>query len=151
MSQSPPVYSGEPVSSEAERLVALFDELEKKQIEFLDEANKRLIELSSALLGLLFGVMAFGDKFPPAYVKDNNFAKALVVLVLLLYLASLLSGFLGVRPREYTRHTYSLTDLREELSRITGYKARYFQIGSIVFFLGSLCLAFLVVSIILGA
>ncbi len=151
MSQTPPIYSGEAVSPEADRLVSLFDELEKKQIEFLDEANKRLIELSSALLGLLFAVTAFGDKFPPDYVKDNTFSKTLIVLVLVLYLSSLLFGFLGVKPRKHQRHEYSLTDLHQELSEITTYKARFFQIGSVAFFLASLCLAFLVGSVVLNA
>lgn len=52
-------------SSEQIRLVKFFDEMESKQLEFIDESGKAMIERVIALLGVLFVVSAFSNNFPP--------------------------------------------------------------------------------------
>ena len=70
--QDIPIQDGEPVEEADEHLITFWDEMEKNQITFLDEASKRIIDLIVLLLGILFGVVAFGDKFPPPYLADNH-------------------------------------------------------------------------------
>ena len=132
MTQSP-ILEGQPLGDEDKRLVALFDELEKKQIEFLDEAGKRLVELSTGLLGVLFALTAFGDKFPPPYLAGNRPAQWLAVGTLALYLLAMLGGVITLWPRRYRRHHHNLSKLREELEAITRHKSRWFTAASVLF------------------
>jgi hypothetical protein len=133
-----------PPTDEQKRLVALFDELEKQQVEFLDQAGKRIIELITALLGILFAVAAFGDKFPPAYLQGNTPAKALTLATLACYLAAMLAGVWALQPREYQRYQHNVTEMRQELKKIIGYKARRVKVAGGLFVLGSLALGLLV-------
>ena len=147
----PPILDGEPLSDADQRLLALFDELEKNQLTFLDEASKRLIELTTALLGVLFAVTAFGDKFPPPYLLGNRPAQTAAALTLALYLLAMVCGVISLWPRFYARHTHNLTRLRQELRKITGHKSRWYNIGSVLFVLGSACLAGLIATVIFSA
>lgn len=151
MNDDLPIVEGEPLSAEDRRLLALFDKLEEGQLDFLDGAGKRLIELSSAMLAVLFGVTAFGDKFPPAYLAGNPRVQALAVIVLACYLVTLLAGALAIAPRTYHRSRYNLSDLRRELDRLVAYKLRWFRVGLALFFAGSLALAVLVGLLVLTA
>lgn len=151
MNDEAPILEGEPLSAEDRRLLALFDKLEEGQLDFLDGAGKRLIELSSAMLAVLFGVTAFGDKFPPPYLAGNPRVQALAVAVLALYLLALLAGALAVAPRTYRRSRYNLSDLRRELDRLVTCKLRWFRVGLALFFAGSLALAVLVGLLVLTA
>ncbi len=151
MNDDIPIHEGEPLSAEDRRLLALFDRLEEGQLDFLDGTGKRLIELSSAMLAILFGVTAFGDKFPPPYLAGHPPIQALAVAVLTLYLLALLAGVLAVQPRRYRRSLHNLSELRRELDRLVTYKLRWFQVGLALFFAGSLALAVLVSMLILTA
>jgi hypothetical protein len=151
MNDDTPILEGEPLSAEDRRLLALFDKLEEGQLDFLDGAGKRLIELSSAMLAVLFGITASGDKFPPPYLAGSPWARPLAVAVLALYLLALLAGALAVAPRTYRRSTYNLSDLRRELERLVTYKLRWFRVGLAFFFAGSLALAILVAALVLNA
>lgn len=151
MNDDLPILEGEPLSAEDRRLLALFDRLEEGQLDFLDGAGKRLIELSSAMLAVLFGVTAFGDKFPPPYLAGHPRVQALAVAVLALYLLALLAGALVVAPRTYRRSRYNLSDLRRELDRLVACKLRWFRVGLGLFFAGSLALAVLVSLLVLTA
>ncbi|MDW8317101.1 MAG: hypothetical protein RMN53_04520 [Anaerolineae bacterium] len=151
MNDDLPIVEGEPLSAEDRRLLALFDKLEEGQLDFLDAAGKRLIELSSAMLAVLFGVTAFGDKFPPPYLAGHPRVQALAVAVLACYLLALLAGVLAIAPRTYRRSRYNLSDLRRELDRLVTYKLCWFRIGLALFFVGSLALAALVGSLVLTA
>jgi hypothetical protein len=151
MNPPPHVLEGEPIADEQTRLSALFDEMEKKQVDFLDEAGKRIIELTTGLVGVVFVVMAFGDKFPPPYLKDNFLAQLLAVLILGFYILAMFFGVATIWPREYKRHHYNVTEMRNELKKIVRRKSRVFTIGSVLFGLGSLSLATLVGIIIFSA
>ncbi len=148
---APPIYEGQPLSDADKRLIALFDELEKKQIDFLDEAGKRIVELTTGLLGVLFAVTAFGDKFPPPYLAGNRPAQWTAVVTLALYIAAMLCGVVTLWPRSYRRYHHNLTRLGEELENITRHKSRWFTFASGLFVLGSLCLALLIGAVIFSA
>lgn len=101
---------GKPPTDEQAQLVALFNTLETQQLDFLDQAGKRIIELSTGLLGILFAVIAFGDKFPPAYLQGNLPAKGLTVATVVLYLVAIIVAVLGVQPRNYERYRHNLSN-----------------------------------------
>lgn len=153
MSELPPIpiVDGIGPSEADERLIALFDKLEAGQLEFLDEAAKRVIELSTAMLAVLFGVTAFGKDFPPPYLAGNTAAKWLALLTLILYLSALFAGVRAVQPRTYSRSHAGLDRLRTELEKIVAHKRRWFRIGIWLFFGGSLALAVLIMVVILPA
>jgi uncharacterized membrane protein len=143
-----PIVDGGELSDADKRLIALFDKLEEGQLDFLDQAGKRVIELSTAMLAVLFGVTAFGKEFPPPYLVDNTPAKSLALATLLFYLLALLAGVLAVQPRTYRRSHAGLDRLHQELVRIVTYKTRWFRVGAWLLFAGSLALAALIALII---
>lgn len=141
---------GKPPSDEQRQLVTLFQELEKNQPEFLDEAGKRIIELTTALLGLLFAVTAFGKDFPPPYLAQHEWARWLAVIVLGLYLAAMFCGLWTVQPRDYKLFRHNLTGMREELDKMIANKSRNLRWAGIFFALGSLALVGLVAGLIIA-
>jgi ABC-type Fe3+-siderophore transport system permease subunit len=148
---SPPVSDSKPPSDEQKRLVTLFDDLDKGQLAFLDEAGKRIIELVTAILGILFAVTAFGDDFPPPYLENNTAAKILIVITLIFQLGALLAGVWAVQPRDYRRYEHNLTEMRKELNEIISHKARWLKIAGVLFVGGALSLATLIIAIVFSA
>jgi hypothetical protein len=148
MTQAPQTLQGRRPTKEEEELVALFQTLEREQLELLDQANKRITELTTALLGVLFAAVAFGKDFPPPYLQEP-LARWLAVGTLAVYLLAMGCAFLGLRPRDYKLYRHNLTGMRDELDKITKYKSRWFQYASAAFVSGSVLLALLIGSIIL--
>lgn len=137
-----------PTDAQDDRLFALFDKIEEQQLDFLDQANQRVIELCTAMLGLLFAIAAFGEKFPPAYISANAWAKWCAISVVAFYMAALVAAVFGVQPRSYRRYEYNVTQLRKELDRMRGYKKGWFRFATILFVLGSLALAALLAMVL---
>jgi hypothetical protein len=137
-------------SGEQIRLVALFDEMEGKQLAFIDESGKAMIERVITLLGVLFVVSAFSNNFPPAYLKGNVTAKVLVIITLVLYLLSLWMSMLATQPRRYRRSRYDLEKMRQTLDAIFAYKIRWLRWARWLFALGSVALATLIIAVIWG-
>ena len=154
MSQQKPnseILEGQAATPAQERIVALFDKLEAEQLGFWYEAAKRIIELSTLLLGVLFGFTAFGDKFPPPYLVSNAWAKAGVIATLAFYLCATLVALVAAQPREYPRYDYNLSEMRRVLAEIRRYKSRRVKLAAALFALGSLSLALLIGAIVLVA
>jgi hypothetical protein len=139
-----PVYEGEELDPEDVRLMALFDEIKKNQLTFLDEAGKRIIELSSALLGLIFGVVAFGKDFPPPYLKGQPVSQGLAIGVLMALVLAILFGVLTVQPRNYPYNAQNLTSMREQFSAMHRHKSFWMIAATWAFFIGALLLALLI-------
>jgi hypothetical protein len=142
------IVEGHEPAQENKRLVALFDEMEGKQLELIDEAGKSIIERISTLLAVLFAVTAFSNNFPPPYLKGNQTAKELVIATLLLYLLALGMGILATQPRKYQRYQYRLDKMRTELDRMIAYKIRWLSASRWFFAAGSVALAALIITII---
>ena len=96
----------------------LASKMEKQQVDFLDQAGKRIVELCAALLGVFFAVMALGDTFPPPFLQGNDPARGLTVVTLAFYLAAMLTGVLAIQPREYRRYRHNLTEMRKVIDEI---------------------------------
>ncbi len=151
MTQPPPILEGRSPTATEERLVAIFAELETKQLEFLDQAAKRIIELVTALLGILFAAIAFGGDFPPAYLAGNIPIKLLGIGALGGYLLALLFALVAIQPRSYKLYRHNLTRMRAELDAIIEHKLRWLRIAGGLFGLGSVLLAGLVILLLVQA
>ncbi len=149
MSALPPIIDGHELSEEQKRLLALVDELRKGQLTFMDEAGKRIIELCTGLIGVLFAVLAFGGNFPPPYLAGSPVARALAVAAVLLLLLALLVALYAVQPRRYDDYPHNLTRLGEELKKMMDHKVHWVRVAGGLFYAGCLALALLVVTIIL--
>jgi hypothetical protein len=143
-----PIQDSQEPSEEGKHLVALFTEMESKQLNFLDAAGKSIIERVSALLAVLFAVAAFSGTFPPAYLKGNLAAKVFVIATLILYFLSLGAGMRGIQPRYYKHYTYRVSELGPELEKITKHKMRWLRVAGVLFALGTATLAILIITII---
>ena len=148
--ETPPVYPGQPLSDEQRRLIALFDELRKNQLTFLDEAGKRVIELSTGLLGLLLAVIAFGGDFPPPYLRGSALAQALVVLALSALSMALLLGVYAVQPRAYPDYESNLSEMRKQFKAMLAHKSYWVKLATWAFAAGALLLALLVAVLVAG-
>jgi hypothetical protein len=146
--QQIPIHDSQEPSEEGKQLVAIFNEMESKQLDFLDQSGKSIIERIATFLAVLFGVTAFGSNFPPAYLKGNLQAKVLVIITLILYLAAMGAGIWAIQPHNYRHYTYNVSRLGKELEKITKHKMFWIRVASILFALGSISLAVLIVSII---
>ena len=146
--EQPPVIEGQDPSEESKQLAALFHDLESRQLDFLDEAAKSVVERVATFLAILFGVTAFGSTFPPPYLKDNTAAKTLVIVTLVLYLVALGAGMWAIQPRYYRGYIYNVSRMKKELEKITKRKMFWLRFAGILFAVGSVTLAALVVAII---
>jgi hypothetical protein len=148
---APSILEGSSPSVEQQHLAAFFAEAERKQVDFLDEAGKRIIELTTLLLGVLFTVIAFGDKYPPPYLAGNPVAKLLSIIVLGCYVVAMLLGLRTVHPRDYKLYRHNLDGMRAELDRILANKKYSLFWAGVTFWVGSGFLALLIGVIILAA
>jgi hypothetical protein len=142
-----PIQDSQEPSEEGKRLVALFTEMDNKQLDFLDESGKSIIERIATFLAVLFGVTVLSNTFPPKYL-GNPTAKVLVIITLLFYLAAMTSGLLVIQPRSYRRYLYNVSGLGRELERITRHKIFWLRVAGILFALGTVALAVLIISIV---
>jgi len=88
---------------------------DRKQIEFYNEAGKNIASTIGTFLTVLFAMTAFGNNFPPTYIKGNALAKFLVIATLLLYLGAMGMGLWSIQPRR-SRHFHNLTAMQHDLS-----------------------------------
>lgn len=147
--QQPPSEPNE-VSDESKHLLARFDDMEDKQLDFLDAGGKGIIERVGTFLTLLFAITAFSNTFPPPYLKNHTSAKVMVIVTLAFCLLAMAAAIRAIQPRRYERYTHNLTRMRREMERILTYKAHWVRIGGIFFALAMISLAILIIVIIIG-
>ncbi len=150
--QPPPVeiQDGQEPSPENNLVVEIFSDARKNQLNFLDDSGKSMIERIATFLAVLFGITALSSSFPPAYLRGNPSAKVMVIVTLVLFLLAMATAMLVIMPRNYNIPVYNVTRMNEELKKITAYKMRYLRVAGVLFALGSVALAVLIVSIIWG-
>jgi hypothetical protein len=145
-----PIQDAQEPSEESKQLITLFNEMESRQLEFLDESGKSLIERVATFLAILFGVSILSPTFPPSYLKGNMTAKGLVIGILACYLGAMAAGMWAIQPRPYRRYLYNVSRLKSELEKITKRKTTWLRVGGILFVLGSVALALLIIWIVWG-
>ena len=146
--QLPPIYDAQEPDEESQRLDAIFDELETKQPDTLDEASKGLIERIATFLGVLFGVTILSNNFPPAYLKGNIWAKGIITISLTCFLCSIIAATRAMQVRTYRRYTHNMTENTRELKRMLRHKLTWLRWANILFALGAIFLAGLLIVIV---
>lgn len=143
-----PIYDAEEPSEESQRLDVIFDELEAKQLETLDEAGKGLTERIATFLGVLFGVTVLSNNFPPTYLKNNTQAKVMVIISLICFLCSIAAATWGTQIRSYHRYIHNVSRNSWELKRMLTHKQVWLRVANILFALGAIFLAGLLIVIV---
>lgn len=143
------IQNTQELSEEGKLLVQIFTNMKSKQLEFLDESSKSMIERIATFLAILFAVTAFSSNFPPPYLKGNVPAKIMVIITPILYLLAMAAALLAIQPRLYDIPRYNVTEMGKRLQNITTYKMRRLRLAGVLFALGSIALAILIVVIIL--
>ena len=147
-----PVFEPESESEQEKekrlRLRGIFANLEGKQPDFLDEAAKSIIERIATFLAILFAVSALGTSFTPKYLMGPSWQKGLVIAILICYLLAMGMGMWAIQPRNYTDYPVDVTMQEKMWKRITRRKKRWVRLAGLLFALGTLALAVLIVAII---
>jgi hypothetical protein len=143
-----PTQDAQELSEESKRLVSVFNDMETKQLDFLDQSGKSIIERIAALLAVLFAITAFSSTFPPPYLKNNLLAKVLVIVTLVLYLLAMGAGMWAIQPHYYRRYLYNMSRLGKEWEKITKHKMFWLRVAGTLFALGTVALAALIISIV---
>jgi hypothetical protein len=142
-----PIYEAQEPSEAGKRVNAVFDELETKQLDTLDEAGKSSIERIATFLGVLFAVTVLSSNFPPPYLKGNLPAKIMIIVSLVCFLLSIGAGLLVTQVRSYPRY-YNQRKNAEQLKRMIDYKLFWSRVANLLFALGAIALAGLLIVII---
>lgn len=135
-------------SAESQQLIDLFADMEQKQIDFLNDSGKSLIERISTFLAILLGLSVLSNSFPPTYLKGDGFARILIILILLCYFIAMMAAMWAIQPRFYRRYLYNISALDRERDKITRQKMLWLRISGTFFLAGSLALIFLIVAIV---
>ena len=147
-----PIYDEETETKEQQekkqRLRNIFADLEKKQPDVLDDTAKSIIERIATFLAILFGVITLGSNFPPKYLLNNPWEKYLVLSILLCYLVAMAMAMWALHPRNYSEYLYNISRLETEWQRIIKRKKRWTQYAGILFAIGTVLLAVLILVII---
>lgn len=150
--QQIPLFEPESESQEQlekrQRLKDIFSDLVKKQPDFLDEAGKSIIERIATFLAILFAVIALGGTFPPKFLVQNTQNTVLVIAILLCYLVAMGMGLWAIQPHNYSLYEYNVTRQETEWKRIIARKKFWVRFAGILFGLGTVALAVLIVFII---
>ncbi len=150
--QVPPLYEEKTETAEQkekkQRLKTLFADLESKQPDVLDEAGKSIIERIATFLAILFAVTALGNSFPPKYLVGNPLNKYLVIAILICCLLAMGMAMWAIHPRNYSLYVYNMTRQEKEWKRLIRHKKFWVRFAGILFGIGTVALAGLIVSII---
>ena len=147
-----PVFEPESESDEEkqkrQRLKTIFNDLESKQPDFLDEAGKSIIERIATFFAILFGLTALGTSFTPRYLTGDTWEKFLIIAILVCYLLAMGMGMWAIQPQNYKYHAFDITRQEEEWKRIVSRKKRWVRLAGLLFGLGTIALAGLIIAII---
>ncbi len=146
--QSMPVYDAHEPSEASKRVAAVFDEMESKQLDNLNEAGKSLIERIATFLGVLFGLSILSSNFPPSYLKGNTPVKVLLMTALVGYLLAIGAALWATQVRFYHRYTYNATRSQAELEKMIRKKVIWLRLAHLLFALGTVLLAVLLLVIV---
>lgn len=143
-----PMYDAREPSEVGPRVTAIFDEMESKQLDNLNDAGKSLIERIATFLGVLFGLSILSSNFPPSYLKGNTPVKVLLIAALASYLLAIGAALWATQVRFYHRYTYNVTRSQAELTTVIRRKVGWLRLANVLFALGTVMLAALLISIV---
>jgi len=143
-----PIYDVQEPSEQSQRIKTVFDELETKQLDTLDEAGKSVIERIATFLGVLFAITVLSNNFPPPYLKGNTPAKVMIIISLTCFLLSIGAAIWATQVRTYRRYSYNVTRTARELERMIQHKLVWLRVANLLFALGAIALAGLLIVIV---
>jgi hypothetical protein len=149
--QQIPIYDAHEPSEESQRITTIFDEMESKQLDNLNDAGKSLVERIATFLGVLFGLSVLSSTFPPAYLKGNTPVKVLLIAALAGYLLAIGAALWATQVRFYHRYTYNVTRSQAELTQMIRRKVLWLRLAHALFALGTVLLAALLILIVWNA
>lgn len=144
-----PEFQTQDEIEENKRIKAIFDDMDRKQLDFLDESGKSLIERVATFLAVLFAVTAFGGNFPPAYLKTSNWNKGYVIAILVCYLLAMFLALIAIQPFNRKFNPHDSRRMKKTLQDMIARKKLLVQTAGILFAIGTVVLAVLIFSIIL--
>jgi len=143
-----PVYEAHEPSEASKRITAVFDNMESKQLDNLNDAGKSLIERIATFLGVLFGLSILSSHFPPSYLQGNTPVKVLLIAALIGYLLAIGTALWATQVRFYHRYTYNVTRSQAEMTTMIRRKVGWLRLANILFAMGTIMLAALLISIV---
>jgi hypothetical protein len=135
-------------SARAQELTEFFRDIERQQIDFLNEAGKSLIERIATFLVILLGASVLSNNSPPIYLEHDLLARWSILVALICYLCAMGVAMWTIQPRWYRRPLYNMGALERVRDQMTRQKMRGLRLASTLFLLGSLFLAVLIVDIV---
>jgi len=143
-----PVYDAHEPSEASQRIATIFDDMESKQLDNLNDAGKSLIERIATFLGVLFGLSILNNTFPPSFLKGNTPVKVLLIAALAGYLLAIGAALWATQVRFYHRYTYNATRSQAELAQMIRHKVTWLRLANLLFALGTVLLAALLIVIV---
>jgi pilus assembly protein TadC len=143
-----PVYNAHEPSQASKRINAMFDDMESKQLDTLNDAGKSLIERIATFLGVLFGLSILNSSFPPSYLKSNTPVKIFLIAALISYMLAIGASLWATQIRFYQRYTYNVTRSQNELVDMIRHKIVWLRLANLLFASGTVLLAVLLILIV---
>ena len=143
-----PIYDAHEPSEASQRVTAMLDDMESKQLDNLNDAGKTLIERVATFLGVLFGLSILNSSFPPSFLKGNTPVKVLLIAALIGYLLAIGAALWATQVRYYHRYTYNATRSQAELTKMIRAKVFWIRMANLLFALGTVLLAALLIVIV---
>ncbi len=122
--------------------------MESKQLDNLNDAGKTLIERVATFLGVLFGLSILNSSFPPSFLKGNTPVKVLLIAALAGYLLAIGAALWATQVRYYHRYTYNASRSQAELTCMIRSKVFWIRMANLLFALGTVLLAALLIVIV---
>src|SRR4051812_10873067 len=104
-------------TDEETALVRFFQKQEETSVEHLEEAARQIIQLVTALYGVIFGVLALGADKVGAELH-TPLVLALGIFAVLAFLVALLAALWAVLPQPYHYRPASLTDKKASYAQM---------------------------------
>jgi hypothetical protein len=139
--------SGREPTLEETKLLDFFDELTKGSITSLDESAKQLVGWITAMYGLFFAAFSFSQT--PHLIAGNLVLKIFGAITLSLYFVSMLLSIRAFIPRTYTAHEHSLTEKRQSIEKILGFKRKLVTWAYVLFSIATFSLGAVLTGIVL--
>lgn len=142
--------TGRPESAAEEALRAWLAEQELKSVDNVEAGARQLVTLVTALLGVLFAVMAVTDDPLPAYFAYPTL-RLLGVGVVVLLLATLVAALVAVLPFPMKNFPHRPDKQREEFDGMLRRKSLGLYVAAVCFALGLILLGIILGSVLLLA
>jgi len=137
---NPQPLSGRPQTPEEKALVLWFREQALASPEALEAAARTIASLTTALLGVFWGVMAIAETPLPSYLW-LPWVRPLGAGAVLALLAALLCALFVVLPRRYAPSAHRLDEQQAAFEHMLAWKRNWLTASLVAFGLGMAALA----------